>query len=163
MREQGIEMEDPTVDADGNVTPGRPTDLPEPETTEEGEQVRVGPGELGDELRAAFDECGDLLDGTAFGFTEADQTELQDQLLELAQCLRDQGLEVADPDLSSPGEGPREGGPFGIDFQAPEVQAAMEQCQESVPNFAGGPGGGPGFNGEVARSAVPDGTDDSND
>jgi hypothetical protein len=142
MRENGIEMEDPTVDAEGNVLPGRPSDLPEP-----GEQAgtQVGPGELGDDLRAAFEACGDLIEGTTFGFTPEDQTELQDQLLALAQCLRDQGLDVADPDLSNPSSGgPREGGPFGIDFQDPEVQAAMEQCEEFAPNFAGGPGGGDG-------------------
>ena len=145
MRENGVEMEDPTVDADGNVLPGSPTDLPEPE---EGENVQIGPGALGEDLQAAFEECGDLLGGTAFGFTPEDQTELQDQQLALAQCLRDQGLDVADPDLSNPpGGGPQQGGPFGIDFQDPEVQAAMEQCQEFMPNFGGGPGGGgPGLN-----------------
>ncbi len=155
MRDNGVEMEDPTVDADGNVLPGRPTDLPEPE---EGENVQIGPGALGEDLRAAFEECGDLLDGTTFGFTPEDQTELQDQLLALAQCLRDQGLDVADPDLSNPpGGGPQEGGPFGIDFQDPEVQAAMEQCQEFMPNFGGGPGGGgPGFN--VAPGGDSDGS-----
>ena len=148
MREQGVEMEDPTVDADGNVIPGRPTELPEPEMGEDGEPGDVEAGEASEEVRAAFEECGDLLEGTAFGFTPEDQTELQDQLLQLAQCLRDQGLEVADPDLSNPGDGPGEEGPFGIDFQDPEVQAAMEQCQEFLPNFAGGQGGqggGPRF------------------
>jgi hypothetical protein len=155
MRENGVEMEDPTVDADGNVLPGRPTDLPEPE---EGENVQIGPGALGEDLQAAFEECGDLLDGTTFGFTPEDQTELQDQLLALAQCLRDQGLDVADPDLSNPpGGGPQQGGPFGIDFQDPEVQAAMEQCQEFMPNFGGGPGGGgPAFN--VAPGGDSDGS-----
>jgi hypothetical protein len=170
MREQGIEMEDPIVDAEGNVTPGRPTDLPEPESNEEAGPAAVGPGALGDELRAGFEECGDLLGGTAFGFTDVDQTELQDQLLELAECLRDQGLEVADPDFSEPGQAgepgqdiePGQGSPFGIDFQDPAVQAAMEQCQELVPNSTGGPGGRPGFNDEGAGSADPDGTDDSN-
>lgn len=145
MRENGVEMEDPTVDADGNVLPGRPTDLPDPE---DGGQAQADPGQLGEDLRAAFEECGDLLDGTAFGFTPEDQTELQDQLLALAQCLRDQGLDVADPDLSNPASGgPQAGRPFGIDFQDPEVQAAMEQCQEFMPNFGGGPGGdGPALN-----------------
>jgi hypothetical protein len=140
MRENGIEMEDPTVDADGNVIPGRPTDLPEPD---DNGQVRAGNGELGEDLRAAFEECGDLLDGTAFGFTPQDLTELEDQLLELAECLRGQGLDVADPDLSGQGGGPEGGGPFGIDFQDPEVQAAMDQCEEFVPGIADGEGGGP--------------------
>jgi hypothetical protein len=146
MRENGIEMEDPTVDEDGNVIPGQPTNLPEPEA---GEGGQGGPGgALGEELRAGFEECGDLLEGSAFGFTQTDQTELQDQLLELAQCLRDQGLDVADPDLTNPaaGGGPGEGGPFGIDFQDPEMQAALEQCEEFLPNFGGD---GPGFVAEI--------------
>ncbi len=149
MRENGVEMEDPTVDADGNVMPGRPTELPQPEDGENGEGIVAQAGEVSEELRAAFEECGDLLGGTAFGFTDVDQTELEDQLLELAQCLRDQGLEVADPDLSEPGQGGEPGQDMsrgravrlGSTSRIPQVQAAMEQCQELVPNFAGGPGG----------------------
>lgn len=139
MRDNGVDMEDPTVDADGNVTPGRPTNL--------GEGGADPP--LGESMQSAFEECGEFLEGGAFGFTRADQTELQDQLIELAACLRDQGLDVADPDLSQLGRGnggdaePGQGaGPFGIDFQDPEVQEALENCEEFVPNFAGG--GGPG-------------------
>ena len=144
MREDGVEMEDPTVDAEGNVTPGRPTNLGEP-----GEE---GPNpELREATQAAFEECGDLLGGTAFGFNRVDQTELQDQLIELAACLRDQGIDVADPDLSqlgprADGAGAGEGaGPFGIDFQDPEVEAALETCAEFVPNLGRGAGGGRGL------------------
>jgi hypothetical protein len=149
MRENGVEMEDPTVDADGNVVPGLPTDLPDPEDGDEA--VRVD-GALGEEMRGAFEECGDLLEGTAFGFTSGDVTELQDELLDLAQCLRDQGLDVADPDLSAgPNDDAGPGtGPFGIDFEDPEVQAALEVCEEFMPNFGGSDGAirPPGDNGE---------------
>jgi hypothetical protein len=151
MRENDVDMEDPTVDADGNVVPGLPTNLPDPE---DGDEV-VGGG-LGQEMQGAFEECGDMLEGTAFGFTQGDVTGLQDELLDLAQCLRDQGLDVADPDLSAgaagggePGAGPG-AGPFGIDFQDPEVQAALEVCEEFMPNFGGPAGeiGPPGGSGE---------------
>jgi hypothetical protein len=149
MRENGVEMEDPTIDADGNVVPGLPTDLPDPEDGDEA--VRVD-GALGEEMRGAFEECGDLLEGTAFGFTNGDVTELQDELLDLAQCLRDQGLDVADPDLSAgPNDDAGPGtGPFGIDFEDPEVQAALEVCEEFMPNFGGSDGAirPPGDNGE---------------
>ena len=143
MRDNGVDMEDPTVDSEGNVVPGRPTNL--------GEPGEAGPdSELRQSMEAAFDACGDLIGGTSFGFNQVDQTELQDQLIELAACLRDQGLEVADPDLSqlgpgnrgqngAPGEG---GGPFGIDFQDPEIQAALDVCEEFLPNFGGGGAGG---------------------
>jgi hypothetical protein len=143
MREQGVEMEDPTVDAEGNVTPGRPTDLPEPGSDEE-------PGAFGDDMRTAFDACSEYLQGTSFGFSGEDVTELEDQLLEYTTCLRDQGLEVSDPDLTGggPGNGGGDGGgPLGLDFDDPEVQAAMEACADVAPNvgrgFGGGRGGGP--------------------
>jgi len=121
-------MEDPTVDADGNVTPGRPSGFG---------LLGEGDGqpnpELLDSMQSAFEECGDLLQGAQFGFNQVDWTELQDQLIELASCLRDQGLDVADPDLSELGPGsrndddgsgptPGEGGPLGIDFEDPEVR-----------------------------------------
>ena len=50
MRENGVEMEDPTVDADGNVIPGRPTELPEPEDGENGEGIVAQAGEVSEEL-----------------------------------------------------------------------------------------------------------------
>ena len=92
-------MEDPTVDADGNVMPGRPTELPQPEAGENGEPGIVAQaGEVERGVRAAFEECGDLLEGAAFGFTpDVDQTELQDQLLELAQCLPRSGARGGRP------------------------------------------------------------------
>ncbi len=144
MRENGVDMEDPTVDADGNVTPGRPLNLPEPGEGQADDGAR-------EEIQGAFEACGEFLDGAAFGFGQIDQTELQDQLIELAACLRDQGVDVADPDLSDlgPGGTPGEGGPFGIDFQDPEVEAALDQCEDLLPNVGrgfggGGPGGGGG-------------------
>ncbi|MGC2240084.1 MAG: hypothetical protein WA726_04540 [Acidimicrobiia bacterium] len=137
MRDNGVEMEDPTVDGDGNVIPGRPTNLPQP-----GSGGQDGPGgAFGEELRSAFEACGDLLSGTAFGFTPEDLTAIQDQLLEFAQCLRDQGLDVADPDLSNlagGGDGGGRGrGLFGLDFQDPDVQTAVEACQDHLPNVGG--------------------------
>jgi hypothetical protein len=166
MRDNGVDMEDPTVDADGNVIPGRPTNLPDPGEGQQNAQGGPG-GEFGEELRSAFEACGDLLVGTTFGFNNIDQTELQDQLLEFAQCLRDQGLEVADPDLSAlggpGGGGAGGGGLFGLDFQEPEVQAAMDACSDLLPNvggrgFGGGPGGGQG-GGQGGATTGDSGTD----
>lgn len=147
MRENGVDMEDPTVDADGNLTPGRPSGFGPPG---EGDG-QADPGLL-DSVQSAFEDCGDLLQGAEFGFNQVDRTEQQDRLIELAGCLRDQGLDVADPDLSElgPGSGddddgsgptPGEGGPLGIDFEDPEVQEALEHCDEFIPNVGGGPGG----------------------
>ena len=144
-------------------------EFPDPSFTEGGGGIIVGgpdgedPGfdPQSDEVQAAFEACGELLEGAAFGpgGGDFDATELQDNLLAMAECLRDQGLEVDDPDLSN--FGPAAGGPppddeegvtedgevpqgqgfsiFGdVDLDDPDVQAAMEVCQEEV-GFGPGP------------------------
>jgi hypothetical protein len=124
------------------------TDFPDPQFSEGGGGVTLGSpdGEDGgidfqsDEVQAAFEACGELLERAAFGPGGGtfDETELQDNLLAMAECLRDQGLDVDDPDLSN--FGPIAGTPrtrvfsiFGdLDMDDPVVQAAMEACQEEI-------------------------------
>lgn len=135
MRDNGIaDFEDPSVDADGNVDlrPGRL-----------GGDDEVDP----EDIRTAFEACADLMEGVDLGFERPDRSEMEDQVYELAECLRDQGLDVDDPTFSEPGSG-QGGGPFGedFDFSDPDVQAALEACGDLVPGQIGGgpPGGGPG-------------------
>ena len=89
--------------------------------------------------RRARQACEDLLEGLLFGRGSGDLVELQDSQLEFAQCMRDNGVEMGDPDLSNfgPGGGDDDGpgrGPFGgaIDFEDPDVAAALEVCQDEV-------------------------------
>jgi hypothetical protein len=153
-------------------------DFPDPTFTENGGGIAVGGGPDGEgpgfdpqseEVQAAFEACGDLLEGAAFGpgGGNFDATELQDNLLAMAECLRGQGLEVDDPDLSN--FGPAAGGPppdtdeieseggqgpggqgfsiFGdLDIDDPDVQAAMETCQGEF-----------GFTGPGSDAATEDG------
>ena len=152
------------------------TDFPDPQFSEGGGGVILGSpdGEDGgidfesDEVQAAFEACGEALERAAFGpgGGNFDETEFQDNLLAMAECLRDQGFDVDDPDLSN--FGPIAGGPppddeasedgdggegtaggpetrtfsiFGdLDIEDPDVQAAMEICQEEV-GFGPGRGG----------------------
>jgi hypothetical protein len=160
MRDEGVtDFPDPVFDAGGGGTLGSP----------DGEDGGID--FQSDEVQAAFEECGELLERAAFGpgGGNFDETELQDNLLAMAECLRDQGLDVDDPDLSNFGpiaggppsedegsedEGDGEetaGGPevrtfsiFGdLDMDDPEVQAAMETCQEEV-GFGPGQAGAEG-------------------
>jgi uncharacterized lipoprotein NlpE involved in copper resistance len=114
MRDEGIDMDDPTVAADGSVTltPPGGQGNPQPDGTE-----------------AAFEECSDRLDGASFLPTDDQFTEIEDQLLEVAQCLRDEGLDVDDPDFSG-GAGPGLN-PFGPNFDPndPANQDAIAVCQ----------------------------------
>jgi hypothetical protein len=129
MRNNGIDMDDPTVDANGNLTFG-------------GQSQQGNIEELDqDALQAAFDACEEHLAGVAMGFTDTDLSEIEDTLLEFTSCMREHGFDMADPDLS--------GGPGGVidmfgdlDPSDPDVLEAAEECQEVFANlpFGGGTG-----------------------
>ncbi len=120
LRDQGVDIADPTVDADGNLTLGG-----------------GGPGSGSgtgtpmidhDALLAAQDVCGEAPAG-AFGSAIRDTTEFQDAALAFVQCMRDEGIDVPDPDFSTT-SGPGGGGMLGdVDRTDPAVIAALETCQ----------------------------------
>jgi hypothetical protein len=142
MRDNGVAMEDPTVDADGNVRLNF--------------RGNAGPGEEGfdrETVQAAREACAEYREVLSFGFEDRDSTEFEDQILEFAACMRDNGVDMPDPDFSSfgpggeggEGEGPR--GPFGeIDPEDPAFQAGLEACQDILAGF-GPDGTGPRFGG----------------
>lgn len=136
MRDNGVpEFPDPELDQNGNL--------------------RIfggggGPGQLGADrstLEAAFDECGDVIEGLISEvFRNIDQSEFQDNFLEFAACMRDQGIDMPDPDFSG-GFGPGQGGSglFGdIDPRDPAFQEAAEECQDIFEGGFGLRGGGLG-------------------
>ena len=141
MRSNGFpDYPDPTLNPDGSISFGGVL----------GQLEDSGIDPQSDDFRAALDVCGDRLQGVALGLIgeQFDLTELQDTLLAFAQCMREQGIPMDDPDLSefsgNFGEG---GGPFAdIDFDDPEVQAATEICQREVvfPGLSSPPEGEPG-------------------
>ena len=129
MRDNGIDLDDPTVDANGNLTFGGRS---QEENIEEFDQ---------DALQAAFDACDEYLAGVAMGFTSEDLSQFEDTLLEFTQCMRDRGFDMDDPDLS--------GGPGGVidmfgelDPTDPDVVAAADECQEVFANLPLGGGTG---------------------
>lgn len=128
MRSEGIDFDDPIVNADGSIDLLR----------------GGGPGGDGgpdEATRAAFEVCGPIIQGASFLPGDGDVTEIEDQLLEFAECLREQGLDVDDPDLSEGfGAGRDGGGPAGLfgdgfDPSDPANAEAIEACQSL---FAGG-------------------------
>jgi hypothetical protein len=151
MRDNGVDMQDPTVDADGNVQFGG-----------------FGGGQDSsdadrEKIRTAMEACRDLLQGVSLGRGGGnfDPTQLEDTMLQYAQCMRDNGYDMPDPDFSSFGPGNDNGGqggggPLGsIDRNDPDFQKAQEACQDILSGFgqsgAGGfrgfAGGGPGGDG----------------
>lgn len=150
LRDQGLDVADIGVDADGNI------------------DVRsalqnVEPGTEG--FREAMDACRDVLEGVGFGGGRgalADNTEIADAMLEFSDCIRNEGFDdVADLTLERPGgdagaqgddtpaDGPPEGGRgtreggfgdrsavfadrMGLDPEDALVVAAMDACMPIV-------------------------------
>lgn len=146
MRENGVDIPDATVDEDGGFQITRRVDSGDGPPS--GGAVR-----LSEDFEKAITECGDPPRIAGAGPSEEDLEEMQENALELSQCMRDEGIEdFPDPDFSRSGPGAGAGvrvtvgGPFGgeIDMEDPEVQAAFEKCARE--NGGDGPvriGGGP--------------------
>ena len=128
MRERGIDVPDPQVDEDGRV------------------EIRPGAGmrldRQGDDFREAREACG-----TPFGdagppqLSEEEREQMQETMLEFAACMREQGVDMPDPDFSGGGGVFRAGGPGGgIDPGSETFQKAQDACQEILEDAL--PGGG---------------------
>src|SRR5262245_10746363 len=123
MRENGVDMADPTVDTDGNLR-WQPPDMS---------------GSSQEELQKARDACQQYLQGLQQDFMGEDQTEFRDSLLKYAQCMRDNGYDLPDPNFSNQGSG----GPFGdaIDEDDRAYEKADAVCGTYLPGSFGGGGG----------------------
>jgi hypothetical protein len=119
-------------------------DVPDPEPGQRG--GFGGFGALGEDVdeetvRAAMDACRDL--APTFD-RERDLTpEQQEQLLELTECLREQGIDVPDPGAGGFGGGGGGGGGLG-DVDREALDAAREACRDvlDLPAPTGAPGAG---------------------
>jgi hypothetical protein len=145
MRENGVDMPDPEVDDNGGVL------------------IQIGDGEQEpgagppEGVEEAMDECGELMPRGPVerNGEEFDPTEMQDEMLAFAQCMRDHGIDMPDPDFGEDGRleagsdtesadaggsGPVLRGPFGtLDPSDPATEAAFEECGEGT--MFGLPGG----------------------
>ena len=160
MRDQGIDMADPTTDENGNFQMMRPSGG--------GEGGEFDPADR-EAMQAAREACSEYLEGLAQQFDRPDMTEMQDLMLEYAACMRENGVDMPDPDFAdsadSPGQGP--GARLGFtsgdyDPDDPVFQAANEACQDifgsdGMPGMMGGfPGGGPGGGAPPEGGTPPD-------
>ena len=115
LRDQGIDVDDPTMDADGNMQ------LPPINIEVPG--VVTDPDELPDtsEFEDMIAPCEEHLEGVVSTLSSADTTEIEDMLLAYAECMRDNGVEMPDPDFSSGGGVIDLGAIGGEDFEAAEA------------------------------------------
>jgi hypothetical protein len=142
MRDNGIDMPDPEFDGEGGV------------------QIRAGggPGGAGgpgggpddEEFQAAEEECRPIMEEVApdIQLDPEEQAERQDQMIEVAQCMRDRGHDMPDPEVDENGRVTVQAGPGQATGPAPgsggedEFESDMSECQEEagmeMPDGAGG-------------------------
>lgn len=137
MRDQGFSVADPELNADGTINI-------EKIRTEIRSNVvaSVGNNNNTERIQGAFRDCLPILQNATFAQPreEEDIIVLQDRLLEMAQCLRDDGIDVPDPDFSG---GIRSGmmSMLGdVNIQNAKVQQSLTLCREIV--FNNPPNGG---------------------
>jgi hypothetical protein len=166
MRDEGIDIPDPTRDADGNLViegpgfrlgGGDADGSTSSDDGGEGDEQAIDP----EEMDAAMEACGQPPALGPNDISDEDRQAMEPAALEFAECMRDEGIEhFPDPDFSDMGpggepqqrssedEGGGDGGPrvflgpLGeIDLNDPEVAAAFEASQDLLggPERPGGP------------------------
>lgn len=133
MRDHGVDIPDPTVDANGNVQLfSRPQSNGTTNST-------TGTTIDRQTRQAAFSACSSYLQGFTQGFTQQDQTQIQDTLVKFAQCMRQNGYNMPDPNFS---QGAGGGLRTEINRNDPAFQKALTACQSILSGLGGGRGPG---------------------
>lgn len=117
MRDNGVDIPDPKTDsADGDVAFGVPpgaTDDTDPETFQSA-------------LKACKQYAKDMGGGADSGDPEADK----ERMLKFAKCMRDNGVDMPDPDIDAAGGRTELRLP---DPNDPKAAEAREACRDSAP------------------------------
>ena len=139
MREHGVDVPDPEVGEGGRLT------------------IRPGMGAGrrlddvdSDRFREAMQECGRPFGGSGPpALSDEQREEMQETMLEFAQCMREHGVDMPDPDFSGEGGGGIfrfRGGPGagGVNPDSATFREAQEACQEILEDALPAPDGSGG-------------------
>ena len=138
LRMEGFDVSDPELNADGtvnmrtlrqNLANNPKFNFQDPRT------------------RESMQKCVPVLQNASFAGqpSQEDEIELQDNLLQIAQCLRDAGIDVKDPDFSA-GRGQAFRSMLdGVNLDQDTLRENVSQCSEAIfGNDVGAPArGGP--------------------
>jgi hypothetical protein len=142
MREHGVDVPDPQSGGDGFIRIGPAADAAGAPTA--GTPIQMPAG-----FEEADKECRHFLDDLIQDGAGTVDPEEQDRALKFAQCMREHGVNMPDPDFSNGGISIRIGGDTGINPDSQTVQEAHKACQEFF-----GPAGGAGGRGGAGAGAV---------
>jgi hypothetical protein len=110
-------------------------DMPDPDPETDRPDFGAIAGVNRDAIQKAMQACRSLLPNG--GVRPTLDAAGQEQLRQFAQCMRDNGVDMPDPDPNAGGLGLR-GGNRQFDRNNPTFQKAMEACQSKLPQFRGG-------------------------
>lgn len=113
LRAHGVEVEDPK--------PGQ-------------QNIEVGDGD-DPTTREALAACNGKLDGVGQELSSGEEEEFREGALALAQCFREEGVEMGDPEFLGPGKFHLD--IAGIDTESPAFEAAREACDDKLPELSG--------------------------
>ena len=135
MRDHGVDMPDPEFTADGGMImrvggEGRPD-----------AGLTGGPGDPA--FQEAQEACGSLMEGTVRDLDPEQQAEMQAQALAFAECMREHGIDMPDPQFDeNGGVGIMIGGPDAPRIDPETLQAAQEACGALMGPVPGAADGG---------------------
>jgi predicted small secreted protein len=132
MREHGVEMADPTPGQKGVIIGG-----PAGKQTSGGAFNPDNPA-----TKKALAACKGKLGDLGQEPSPQEQEEFKEDALAFAECMREHGVDMPDPQFDSEGHVQiRIGGPGGHrpSPESPAFQKAQETCQSKLPNGKGGP------------------------
>lgn len=113
LRAHGVEVEDPK--------PGQ-------------KNIEVG-GDNDPTTQKALAACDGKLGADGQELSSAEQEDFREGALALAQCLRDEGIDMGDPEFLGPGKFHLD--IAGIDTDSPAFKAAQEACADKLPELSG--------------------------
>jgi hypothetical protein len=124
LRDQGLDVDDPTIDADGNM---QLAPISFESVVPEGDTEPEMP-----DFESLIAPCEELLEGIVATAGSGPPAEIEDALLAYAQCMRANGIDMPDPDLSSGGAIDLGGG-VGDDFVAADKECRPHLAQLGIP------------------------------
>jgi hypothetical protein len=118
MREQGIDHPDPDANGLFRIKPDQGFD---PQSAK---------------FRKAADACQKYLAemGPPPELSEEDRKKMEEQMLAFARCMREQGIDMPDPNFDGGGF-TFEVGPNGLDPSDPDFRAAEQECRQYSPEL----------------------------
>jgi hypothetical protein len=113
LRAHGVEVEDPK--------PGQ-------------KNIEVGDGS-DPTTKKALAACNGKLGSAGQELSSEEQVDFREGALALAQCFREEGIDMGDPEFLGPGKFHLD--IAGIDTTSPAFKAAQEACSEKLPELPG--------------------------